>query len=186
MNTDYWAKLADSEREQWKYSPRHAVGPLKFGDAPDTAITLLASHGFSADLSEIERWSPQRAQWRAEFRRFGSDEQRPAFKAYFVDGVGLTCVLVDGLNGPQVTFEGIKLIGRVPTELDAEMEESATEKGFDIWYCPSGDLSWADFDFDRGAQRCGDQAVSWASFVKTGQIGDSSWDIAPAEVWRHW
>lgn len=72
-------------------------------------------------------------------------------KCYFVEGVGLTCVLVDGLCGPQVTCEGIRLIGRVASELDAEMEARAVERDLGIWYCPTGDLGWPDFEFDRGA-----------------------------------
>jgi hypothetical protein len=145
----------------------------------------MAGHGFAAEECEIERWNPQRAQWRVEFRRAESDEHRPAVKCYFVEGVGLTCVLVDGLRGPQVTCEGIRLIGRVPSELDAELEACAVERDFSWWYGPTGDLCWSDFAFDRGAQRAGDTVLSWASFCNPGEIAHSSWDIAPVEVRRH-
>ncbi|GGY88566.1 hypothetical protein [Streptomyces poonensis] len=185
MNTDYWAMLSDSEREQWGYVPRQMVGPLSFGIHRHEAITIMAEHGFSNTESEIERWSSQRAQWRVEFCRVGPEERRPAVKCYFVEGVGLTCVLVDGLRGPQVTCEGIRLIGRVPSELDAEMEAYALEQGLGIWYCLTGDLGWPDYAFDRGAQRAGDTVVSWASFCKTGDIAGTSWDVTPSEVWHH-
>ncbi|MER7195950.1 hypothetical protein [Streptomyces flaveolus] len=186
MNTDYWAVLADSEREQWGYSPREAVGPLIFGVARPEAVTIMAGHGFAAEERKIGRWSPQRGQWCVEFRRVESDKHRPAVKCYFVEGVGLTCVLVDGLCGPQVTCEGIRLIGRVPSDLDAEMEACAAEHNLGIWYGPTGDLGWPDFAFDRGAQRAGDIVLSWASFFNAGEIAGSSWDITPAEVWYHW
>ncbi|TGN81970.1 hypothetical protein E5083_03770 [Streptomyces bauhiniae] len=146
----------------------------------------MAEHGFSGTESEIESWNPQRAQWRVEFRRTASDEQRPAVKCYFIEGVGLTCVLVDGLRGPQVSCQGIQLIGRVPSELDAQMEAHALERELGIWFCPTGDLGWPDFGFERGAQRAGDTVVSWASFFNTGEIAGTSWDITPAEVWHHW
>ncbi|GGZ01178.1 hypothetical protein GCM10010365_20190 [Streptomyces poonensis] len=49
MNTDYWAVLADSEREQWGYVPRQTVGPLPFGVDRHEAVTLMAGHGFAAE-----------------------------------------------------------------------------------------------------------------------------------------
>jgi hypothetical protein len=185
VDMGYWAVLADSEREQWGYVPRQSVGPLSFGVDRSEAVAIMAGHGFAAEEREIERWNSQRAQWRVEFRRAESNKHRPAVKSYFVEGVGLTCVLVDGLHGPQVTCEGIRLIGRVPSELDAEMEACAVERGLGIMYCLSGDLCWPDFAFDRGAQRAGDTVVSWASFFNTGEIAGTSWDITPAEVWHH-
>ncbi|WP_405983816.1 hypothetical protein [Streptomyces sp. NBC_00872] len=186
MDTDYWAVLADSEREQWGYVPRRTVGPLSFGVDRRDVMATMEKHGFAAKETEIERWNPQRAQWRVEFRRAASDERRPAVKCYFVEGVGLTSVLVDGLRGPQVTCEGIRLIGRVPSELSAEMEAWALKRGEGIWYGPTGDLGWPGFEFDRGAQRAGDTVVSWAVFFDTGEIADTSWDINPEEVWHHW
>lgn len=66
------------------------------------------------------------------------------------------------------------------------MEARAVERDFGIWYCPTGDLCWPDFEFDRGAQRAGDTVLSWASFFNAGEIASSSWDITPAEVWHHW
>ncbi|MFF7212765.1 hypothetical protein ACFZAU_19845 [Streptomyces sp. NPDC008238] len=185
MNTDHWAVLADSEREQWGCVPGRSVGPLSFGVGRRAAVEIMAGHGFAAEEREIERWNPRRAQWRVEFRRAESHEQRPAVKSYFVEGVGLTCVLVDGLRGPQVICDGVRLIDRVPSELDAEMDARAEERGLGITYSLSGDLSWPGFDFDRGGQRAGDTVVSWASFFNTGGIAGTSWDITPAEVWHH-
>ncbi|MGW9425698.1 hypothetical protein ACWGSU_30835 [Streptomyces koyangensis] len=186
MDMGYWAVLADSEREQWDYVPCQTVGPLSFGDHRHDVVPIMAGHGFAAEEREIERWSPQRAQWRVEFRRAEWDKHRPAVKCYFVEDVGLTCVLVDGLRGPQVICEGVRLIGRVPSELDAEMEACAVERGLGISYCLTGDLCWPGFEFDRGGQRAGDTVLSWASFFNTGEIAGSSWDITPAEVWHHW
>ncbi|MFJ7968912.1 hypothetical protein [Streptomyces sp. NPDC096324] len=185
VDTDYGAVLADSDREPWGFVPRQMVGPLSFGVDRYEAVTIMAGHGFVSEECEIERWNPQRAQWRVEFRRAESDERRPAVNCYFIEGVGLTCVLVDGLRGPQVTCEGIRLIGRVPVELDAELETCAVERDLSWWYCPTGYICWADFSFERGAQFAGDTLLSWASFGKPGELAHGSWDIAPAEV-RHY
>ncbi|MEU4093196.1 hypothetical protein [Streptomyces sp. NPDC026673] len=114
MDRDYWAVLADSEREQWGYVPARRVGPLAFGIDRRDAVSTMAGHGFTGEEGEIERWNRARAQWRVVFRRAESGTSSPAVKCYFVEGVGMTCVLVDGLRGPQVTCEGVRLIGRVP------------------------------------------------------------------------
>ncbi|MGW0970925.1 hypothetical protein [Streptomyces sp. NPDC002516] len=185
MNTDSWDVLADSEREQWGFVPRQSVGPLNFGVDRHEAVTIMTGHGFAAEEREIERWNPQRAQWRVEFRRSESDEHQPALKCYFVEGVGLTCVFVDGLRGPQVTCEGIRLIGRVAWELDAELEAGAVERGLSWWYCPTGYVCWSDFSFERGAQVAGDMLLSWASFGNPGELASGSWDMTPAEVRHH-
>jgi hypothetical protein len=66
------------------------------------------------------------------------------------------------------------------------MEAWALEHGKGIWFSPAGDLSWPDFEFDRGAQRADDTVVSWALFFNTGDIAGSSWDINPGEIWHHW
>ncbi|MFE4425187.1 hypothetical protein [Streptomyces sp. NPDC056817] len=187
MNTDCWAALAESEREQWGYAPRQTIGPLCFGMDRHDAVTTMAGHGFTAEQNEIERWNRGRSQWRVQFHRAEADGwKRPAVKCYFVEDVGLTCVLVDGLRGPQVTYEGIRLIGRVPSQLSQEMEAYATEHDAGIRFSPGGDMFVDGFEIELGAQRAGDNVVTWALFFDTREIAGSSWDIAPAEVWSHW
>ncbi|MFD7698540.1 hypothetical protein [Streptomyces caelestis] len=187
MNTDHWTALPDSEREQWGYAPRRTIGPLAFGMDRDRAVTVMAGHGFAAEHHHMGAWhATDRVQRRVAFRRPGPWWSRPALKCYFVEGAGLTCVLVDGLLGPQVTHGGIRLIGRVPSELAREMEAYAVEHDTGLRYSPGGDLSVDGFEIELGAQRAGDAVVTWALFFHTGDIAGTSWDIAPSEVWRHW
>ncbi|MFJ4848670.1 MULTISPECIES: hypothetical protein [unclassified Streptomyces] len=189
MNMDYWTLLEDSERDQWTYVPRQAIGPLHFGMDREDAVTAMAAHGFAAKEADMGSWhSTGRTQWRIEFlkpRRVA--RSRPGgVKCYFIEGAGLTCVLVDGLLGPQVTHKGIRLIGRVPSELFQDMETYAIEHDAGLRSSPGGDLSVEEFEIELGAQRAGDTAVTWALFFNTGTIASTSWDIAPAEVWHHW
>ncbi|MGW5094244.1 hypothetical protein ACWEQ1_05175 [Streptomyces nodosus] len=187
VNTDDWTVLADSERAQWGYAPRQAIGPLSFGMERGDAVAAMAEHGFVPELHDMGGWhSTGRSQWRVEFRERGPHRSRPAVKCYFVEGVGLTCVLVDGLLGPQVTYEGIRLIGRVPSELSQEMEAYATAHDTGITFSPGGDMVVVGFEIELGAQRAGDAVMTWALFFDARDIAGSSWDIAPAEVWRHW
>ena len=107
VNTDHWAVLEDSERDQWTYVPRQTIGPLGFGMDRDGAVTAMAERGFTAERHNMGGWhSTGRAQWRVEFRTPGPYWSRSAVRSYFIEGTGLTCVLVDGLLGPQVTREG--------------------------------------------------------------------------------
>ncbi|MGN9796441.1 hypothetical protein ACTMTU_35930 [Streptomyces sp. OZ13] len=94
-------------------------------------------------------------------------------KGYFVEGAGLTCVLVDGRLGPQVTHEGIRLIGRVPSELFEDMESYAVRHDVGLRSSPGGDLFVDGFEIDLGAQRAGDAVVIWARFP-TSKVCDGS------------
>ncbi|MFD9030986.1 hypothetical protein ACFVZW_07540 [Streptomyces sp. NPDC059567] len=62
---------------------------------------------------------------------------RSALECYFGEGAGLTSVLVDGLLGPYVSHEGIRLIGRVPSELSEDMKAYAILAGWDHGSCRS-------------------------------------------------
>ncbi|MGW6391530.1 hypothetical protein ACWFR1_13740 [Streptomyces sp. NPDC055103] len=187
VDTGYWAVLADSDRDQWGYVPHRIIGPLGFGMNRDDAVAVMAGRGFSAEHRDLGGWhSTRRSQWCVEFGKPELRRSRPAVKCYFVDGAGLTCVLVDGLVGPQVTHEGIRLIGRVPSELSREMEAYAIERETGLRASPGGDLSCHSFEVELGAQRSGDAVVTWALFFETGEIAGTSWDIAPVEVWHHW
>ncbi|MFE6222437.1 hypothetical protein [Streptomyces sp. NPDC057854] len=49
-----------------------------------------------------------------------------------------------------------------------------------------GELVAEGIEVHLGAQRAGDAVVTWALFSRPGDIAHTSWDVAPAEVWRHW
>jgi hypothetical protein len=43
-----WDVLAESDREQWTYTPSVGVGPLRFGMSPEEAVKALA--GFTGTV----------------------------------------------------------------------------------------------------------------------------------------
>ncbi|MGI5451384.1 hypothetical protein ACQEVM_37630 [Streptomyces sp. CA-243310] len=188
MSMDYWVALSDSEREHWGFVPGEIVGPLNFGMTERAVFDTMAGRGFTGSQDEVERWNTARMQWRITFHKAEADRwNRPAVKCYFVEGVGLTCVLLDGLRGPQVTHEGIPLIGRVPSELSQDIEAYATRKNIGIRFNHASDILYDGMDtmINRGAQRAGDTVVTWAVFFNLGEIAGTSWDILPADVWHH-
>ncbi|MEV6357869.1 hypothetical protein [Streptomyces hydrogenans] len=187
MSTDYWAVLEDSERGQWRYAPFRTIGPLVFGMSREDAVAAMAEQGFTAEQHNIGSWHlTGRTEWRVQFFQPQQAWSRPAVKCYFVEGAGLTCVLVDGRLGPQVTHEGIRLIGRVPSELLEDMESYADRHDVGLRSTGGGELVVDGFEIELGAQRAGDSVVTWALFCNPGEIAGTSWDIAPAEVWHHW
>ncbi|WP_406285326.1 hypothetical protein [Streptomyces sp. NBC_00209] len=107
-------------------------------------------------------------------------------ECYFYDDGELAYVQVDGRSGPQVTCEGIRLIGRVPSQLAREMEEYADRHGLGIRYSPTGDFFCDGFQLEVGAQRAGDHVVSWALFFVAGPDHSDARDGAPKTAWHRW
>jgi len=94
----------------------------------------MDAQGFTSHAYAISDFGPH-GQVRAEFRTTeGARIWQVDVVAYFVDSIGLTRVVVDARTGPQVTADGIRLIGRRPSERAATAALSALESaaGHDI------------------------------------------------------
>ncbi|MFJ9108123.1 hypothetical protein [Streptomyces sp. NPDC102283] len=124
----------------------------------------------------------------AEFRKPEPYAWQAAVKRSF-DVVDRDCVLayvlVDGRIGPQVTCEGIRLIGREPSELAQEMEAHAAAHGRDIGFGCGGDVLCDGFETEPGTQRAGDNVVTWAFFFSAGEDHSNARDADPAAIRQH-
>ncbi|MFE7122063.1 hypothetical protein ACFU99_42180 [Streptomyces sp. NPDC057654] len=137
MYADLWVVVGDAGREQWEYTLLEAVGPLRFGMSPGEAATRMMEAGFTGDLVEMLPWDTRRSRHKAEFRRTQERElYQTDVTAYYVEGIGLTCVVVDGLSGPQVWFEGMRLVGRVPSQLMNELGTYLAERDMGFTFTP--------------------------------------------------
>ncbi|MFJ5812267.1 hypothetical protein [Streptomyces sp. NPDC093093] len=88
----------------------------------ETVVAALAAQGYTAELDgHGPGWDPVR------FAKEDTPLSRAAVECSFHEDGELACVHVDGRLGPQVTCEGIRLIGRVPSQLAQEMEAHATK-----------------------------------------------------------
>lgn len=117
MWSDLWPVVAESDRVQWGLEPLERVGPLRFGMGQQEATAAMSAQGFTSRAYAISNFGPF-GQVRAEFRRTeGARTGQVDVVAYFVESIGLTCVAVEARTGPQVTVDGIRLIGRRPSEL---------------------------------------------------------------------
>ncbi|MFE7358940.1 hypothetical protein ACFU8Q_39110 [Streptomyces sp. NPDC057543] len=183
MDQDLWAVLPDGERDQWEYVSGQVLGPLRFGMSWTDCIAAMARHGFTevSDATEVG--------WRvAEFRKPEPHSWQAAVKCYFdvVDRERvLEYVLVDGRTGPQVTCEGIRLIGRVPSEVAQEMEAHAVAYETGLRFSYGGDVFCDGFEMEPGTQRAGDSVVTWAFFFRAGEDHSTARDGAPAAIRQH-
>lgn len=103
--------LWDGERPEWTWVPLKSVGPIRFGQSKEEV---------SAALGEpITGWGEMYARW-YPFNGVGIDTY------YDQESQTLAAVAVDACRGPQVTFDGTPLVGRLPSELGPWLEQTAS------------------------------------------------------------
>ncbi|MGW2354243.1 hypothetical protein [Actinacidiphila glaucinigra] len=181
MDMDIWPVLPDTERDQWNHLPGRTLGPLRMDMHREEVITALAAHGFTAKSDGYSPgWDP------VCFAKEDSPLSQATVECYFSTDGEPAYVQVDGRLGPQVTCEGIRLIGRVPSQLAQEMETHAMGHDIGVRYSPTGDFSCDGLQLELGAQRAGDHAVSWALFFISGDDHSTTRDNAPKAVWHRW
>ncbi|MFF7213596.1 hypothetical protein ACFZAU_24170 [Streptomyces sp. NPDC008238] len=181
MDMGVWPVLPDTERDQWVYLPGRTLGPLRMDMHREEVIAALAAHGFTTQPDGYSPgWDPVR------FVKEGAPLRQASVDCYFYTDGELAYVQVDGRLGPQVTCEGIQLIGRVPSELAQEMEAHATRYDTGLRGSLTGDFFCDGFQLELGAQRVGDRVVSWALFFVSGDDHSNTRDNAPRTVWHRW
>ncbi|MFC7217924.1 hypothetical protein ACFQLX_07045 [Streptomyces polyrhachis] len=147
----------------------------------EEVIAALAVHGFTTRYDGYSPgWDPVR------FTKKDTPTSQAPVECYFHEDQELAYVLVDGRLGPQVTCEGIRLIGRVPSQLAQEMEAHALKYDTGLRFSPTGDLSCDGFQLEIGAQRAGDYVMSCALFFVAGDDHSVMCDGAPNAVWHRW
>ncbi|CAM5374564.1 hypothetical protein GCM10010334_59040 [Streptomyces finlayi] len=179
---DLWPVVAEVEREQWGYVPFERVGPLRFGMREPEALAVMAAAGFACE-AEVQRGH---IKGKVTFRKSAERGGEPDVTAYFVDHLdaeGLTCVTVDGRGGPQVTWEGIKLIGRVPSQLTAEFLDYVEARDLGFGFSVQGDVFPVDQGFIPATQRAGDVLVTRAMFANPEGWAFTVDDCIPQEAW---
>ncbi|MFJ8647799.1 hypothetical protein ACIRNI_16965 [Streptomyces sp. NPDC093546] len=146
------------------------------------AIAVMQAWGYTSDASPMGNFGPLE-QVRAQFRKADACAGRVDVVAYFVDSIGLTCVVVDARTGPQVTLEGIRLVGRKPSELAHEISAHLEELGKAIEITPEGELSSPEWGMVPRAQRAGDVLLTRAVFGRPNSWANTMFDCIPADEW---
>lgn len=110
----WWAErfLRDGERPAWTWVPLKSVGPIRFGQSREEVSAALGEPIMAWDTKEYARWFP--------FDGVGIDTY------YDQETQTLAAVAVDACRGPQVSLDGVPLVGRLPSELEPWIEKIAS------------------------------------------------------------
>ncbi|MFG3395375.1 hypothetical protein [Streptomyces parvus] len=104
--------LWDGERPEWTWDPLKSVGPMRFGQSREEVSAALGEPIDAWDVEKYACWYP--------FHGVGID-------TYYDPETGtLAAVAVDACRGPQVSIDGTPLVGRLPSELEPWLEETAS------------------------------------------------------------
>lgn len=184
MWPDLWAVVDDSDRAQWDYAPLERVGPLRFGMSPQEATAAMATGGYTADaVSKAGEFGPFE-QLCMPFRAVGAAAYRVDVVAYYVGLIGLTCIAVDALSGPQVLLDGIRLIGRPPSELSAELSTFLEKTGREVRVTPGGDVGSEELGMHPRAQLAGNVLLTRLVFGRPNDRAHTMYDCIPDDEWR--
>ncbi|MGW1362924.1 hypothetical protein ACWCQP_36640 [Streptomyces chartreusis] len=178
-----WSIVDEAERAQWNFVPSETVGPLRFGMSVEEVVTAMGAQGFTSTHSSMSRPHGALVQ-QAGFRSKDAPRYEEAVTAYIRKSGRLAAVAVDALCGPQVSFDGLRLVGRVPSELAEQLHGYSQDRGMVPTVSVEGDAISEELGLLVRAQRAGDILLSRAFFVANFQ----DWactvhDCVPADEW---
>jgi hypothetical protein len=160
-----WDVKRDDERDHWVLDPLVSVGPLRFGMSRDEVVAALGARpGVSSvgSLGLVTYWYEH-------------------LTAYFIADA-LYCVAIDALMGPQVTVDGTRLVGRVPSEVERWAWDYVERHDATAAYSPGADPHLVDLGLVVRAQRAGDVVLTRPLFL--GERVDDVWHYVPIEEWH--
>ncbi|MFE2540924.1 hypothetical protein [Actinacidiphila glaucinigra] len=180
-----WKTLDENERGVWRAAPLEGMGSLKFGMAHEEvehAVRegMLESSSFKARSGHVAR---------AEFILQNSNPIMPAssLSTYYGESGELAAVAVDARSGPQVVLDGLRLVGRVPSELKAQFSEYVGSRGLSLLYSEYWDPSSEELGIVLRVQRVDDVVLSRPVFVCEAwaeRCGDSREGKIPSTEWN--
>lgn len=182
MWPDFWPVMPESEREQWDYVPLESVGPLQFGASPAEVVAAMRESGFTCGAVSKLRDFGSFPQLRQDFHRPDALHWQRSVVTYYIDST-LTCVVVSALAGPQVTWDGMRLIGRVPSVLRDELAAYLEDRELEIRFMPGGDIGADTLGVIPDWQRAGDAVLTRGVFGRRHFWGNTLHDCIPGEVW---
>ncbi|MFF5406986.1 hypothetical protein ACFY8K_30950 [Streptomyces misionensis] len=170
-----------TERDDWSYSPTVGVGPLRFGMTVDQVVKAAEKMGQSK-VGECARhhaiFSPT---WKVEVHRRGAAASPPAVTAYGSQVAGLFCVAADAVYGPQVTYDGLPLVGRDLSDLERDAIAYAEARDVYFRYTPEGYAGPDDPGVVIRGQLVGQALRSRPLFMVPRDGAYTEWDSMPSE-----
>lgn len=167
---------------RWGYIPSVSVGPLRFGMSSDEAVAAL--DGFTGTVGGYTGYGFHKHAV-GEFRKIGDPSYRAAVTGYFWEHGGLFCVVPDARFGPQVVFDGLRMVGRAPARWEAEIFDHLPPRGLDVRYEPGGSPGSDDLGLVMRAQSVGDGMLTRPALLVKDEHGYTLWDVLPTEEMSH-
>ncbi|MFG2842254.1 hypothetical protein ACGF12_03635 [Kitasatospora sp. NPDC048296] len=162
-NPGEWPVRADGDRPRWGCAPLESVGPLRFGMSPSQVAAALDGEAPTARRGRYAAKWHGAGPWSLAEDRF----DRAGVTAHYwrPEGVPtLGAVTVHGRTGPLVEFDGIELIGRPVTEVDAAVVRYIEDHDLSLRLTCAGDQGPDGTNLFVRADRAGDTVVSGARF----------------------
>ncbi|MET9651679.1 hypothetical protein ABZZ44_15610 [Streptomyces sp. NPDC006460] len=155
--------LDETERGVWNVVPLESVGPLRFGMSHEEVVHATGS--VMRVSSEVLSMSDSAV--RAEFALIDSNPLMPAstLSTYYDEGGLLSAVAVDARSGPQAVLDGMRLVGRVPSEIEMQFAGYVESRSLDLLYSEYWDMSSEAVGVVLRAQRVDDVVLSRPIFV---------------------
>ncbi|MFF7240041.1 hypothetical protein [Streptomyces collinus] len=173
-----------AERDAWCYSPAVGVGPLRFGMTVDEVVEAAEMLG-QAKVSDCARghaiFTPT---WKVEVHRRGVAPSSPAVTAYVSQAVGLFCIAADAMHGPQIAYDGLRLVGEDLSELESDAIAYAEARNVHVRYTPEGYAGPDDAGVVIRGQLVGQLLRSRPLFMVTRDGANTEWDSMPSEECR--
>lgn len=180
-----WSVLDEKERSRWTFTPLRGAGPLRFGMTHEQAEAAAAGVLRTA----FTRGAPGH-ETRADFDLDHRPDTRfagPAVTAYYDRSTGLAAIAVNALRGPQVTLDGTRLVGQVPSHLEKEFLDHLDKHGKEARYSQTADLCSTQLGLVLRVQRAGDHVLSRPVMVAEAWA-ERCWDVSeghvPEEEWK--
>jgi hypothetical protein len=178
-----WSVVDENDRQQWDYVHLESVGPLRFGMSPKHAQAVMETQGFIGSLSAL--WPKHGAlTQQTEFRTAAAPGSMAAVTLYYRDPEGLTCVAVDALRGPQVYLDGIRLVGRAPSQLLDDLFDYMTDRRIPRTISVEGDAASDELGIMIRAQRAGDFLLTRPFFAQPDDWAYTVHDCVPTPEWK--
>ncbi|MER7540976.1 hypothetical protein ABTX77_40425 [Streptomyces sp. NPDC097704] len=163
-NAGTWPVAPERDRPRWDWIALESVGPLRFGMSPQQVAAALDGEAPAARQGHFP-WPVYRRseQWYLNEDRF--DQAGVTAHYWHREGAPtLGAVTVHGRTGPQIAFDGMDLIGRTVSTIDAALEQRAENDEIRLLIGCSGDLGPHGLNMFVRATRAGDAVISEARF----------------------
>ncbi|MGE7386252.1 hypothetical protein ACQKM2_12335 [Streptomyces sp. NPDC004126] len=173
-----------AERDEWFYAAAVGVGPLRFGMTVAEVVEAAEVIG-TAEVSGCRReaavFSPT---WKVEVHRRGTAPSAPAVTAYVSRDAGLFGVACDAVRGPQVAYDGLRLVGRDLAELESDAIAYAEANDVQFRVMPEGYAAPDDPGIVMRAQPVGEALRSRPLFMVPRDGAWTEWDSLPSEEYH--